>query len=174
MPPLDDRGDRPMAMPFVMASSHTMQQTAAGMSPAHLNGSGLSSSTSSPRGAPSWNGAGALEDPSYRTSSSVPPPSGYLGSPHDAHVRSPVQGHRYAASSSSHAAPPLGRMGGNTSSSGIHLQMTSPPPLSGRARPPSVDKDADEDRFRFIIVIGPSSFLVSTGRTYALLRVYMF
>ena len=136
IPPLDDRGDRPMAMPFVMASSHTMQQTAAGMSSAHLNGSGLSSSTSSPRGAPSWNGAGALEDPSYRTSSSAPPPSGYLGSPLDAHVRSPVQGHRYASSSGSHGPPPLARMGGNTASSGIHHRMTSPPPQSGRARPP--------------------------------------
>ncbi|KAF8186351.1 Sds3-like-domain-containing protein [Pholiota molesta] len=133
MPPLEDRGDRPMAMPFVMASSHTMQQAAAGIpSSSHINGSGLSSSTSSPRGAPSWNASGGMDD-SYRMSSSAPPPSGY---PHDAHVRSPVQGHRYATSSGPHAPPPLGRMG-NTSSSGIHHRMATPPlPQPGRARPP--------------------------------------
>ncbi|KAF9485623.1 hypothetical protein BDN70DRAFT_870920 [Pholiota conissans] len=139
MPPLEDRGDRPMAMPFVMASSHTMQQTAAGISSgSHINGSGLSSSTSSPRGAPpSWNAPGGMDD-SYRVSSSAPPPSGYMGSPHDAHMRSPVQGHRYAASSGGHAPTPLGgRIGNSSSTSGIHHRMASPPlPPPGRSRPP--------------------------------------
>ncbi|KAF9563837.1 hypothetical protein CPC08DRAFT_306116 [Agrocybe pediades] len=128
MIPLDDRGDRPMAMPFVMASSQTMQQVNNASGP-HLNGSAVGSSTSSPRG-PSWN-TPAADDPAYRMSNPSGPTSGY-SSAHDS--RSPVQAHRYPAGAASH---PLGRMSSSNSSSAHHHRMgTPPPPPSNRARPP--------------------------------------
>ena len=139
MMPLEDRGDRPMATPFTMASSQTMQHAAAGISSStHINGS---SSTSSPRGAPPWSN-NPMDDPSYRMSSSSgappPPPPGYMGSSHD---RSPVQAHRYPPpSSSSHPSHPLGRMPNNNSNnnaSSAYHRMSSPPlPPPSRARPP--------------------------------------
>ncbi|KDR77151.1 hypothetical protein GALMADRAFT_225287 [Galerina marginata CBS 339.88] len=133
MVPFDDRGDRPMATPFVMASSQTMQQTVAGMSGPHLNGSGLASSTSSPRG-PSWNTPAASEDPSYRmpSSSSGPPPQGHIGPSHDVHSRSPVQGHRYPG-------PPhssMGRMPSGSSSAHHHRPSSPPIPTPNRSRAP--------------------------------------
>lgn len=127
----DDRADRPMATPFVMASSHTMQQvTASTPSGPYVNGSGAGSAATSPRdqrGAPSWNTPGG-EEPPYRMSSTAPP--GYHGSSHDPHVRSPVQAHRYGP-----GGPPSSRMSTGGSSSSIH-RISSPPPPSGRARPP--------------------------------------
>jgi len=134
MMPLDDRGDRPMAMPFVMASSQTMQQTNAALSSApHLNGSGGVNSTASPRVGPSWNTPASTEDASYRVSSSSAPPSGYSG-PHEPHPRSPVQSHRYP-NSSSHV-PSMGRMPNNSTSSNIHRIGSPPLPPSNRARAP--------------------------------------
>ena len=132
MMPLEDRGDRPMATPFTMASS---QHTASGISSStHINGS---SSTSSPRGPPSWNTPGnPMDDPPYRMSSSgaPPPPPGYMGSSDD---RSPVQAHRYPASSSSHPSHPMGRIPNSNNSSSAYHRMSSPPlPPPSRARPP--------------------------------------
>jgi hypothetical protein len=83
-PPLDDR-ERPLAIPFVMTSTHAMQPS--NISPP---ASAPPNGTSSPRG--SWN---TPEDNSFR----IPPPSsGYLGS-HEGQSHSP--GHRYTNSSSS-------------------------------------------------------------------------
>jgi len=137
MMPLEDRGDRPMATPFTMTSSQTMQHAAAGISSStHINGS---SSTSSPRGAPPWSN-NPIDDPSYRMTSSSgapPPPPGYMGG--SSHDRSPVQAHRYPPSSSSHPSHPLARMpnNNNNNASSAYHRMSSPPlPPPSRARPP--------------------------------------
>jgi hypothetical protein len=109
--PVDDRGDRPMSGPFVMAPGAAPPSS-------HMNGSGVGNSTASPKGQAIW-----AEDPSYRM-----PPAGYMGalSAHEAH-RSPVQAQRYTP-----GAPP-----GRTlpPASSIH-RMVSPPPPINRARPP--------------------------------------
>ncbi|KAF9463230.1 Sds3-like-domain-containing protein [Collybia nuda] len=88
-PIIDDR-DRPLAMPFVMPSTHSIQHTSV---PPSVNVP--HNGTSSPHG--SWNPS---DDSSFRLppSSSVPTPSGYIGA-HESHS-SP--GHFYNSSSSSH------------------------------------------------------------------------
>ncbi|KAF9045519.1 hypothetical protein BJ165DRAFT_167867 [Panaeolus papilionaceus] len=110
MVPLDR--DRPLATPFVMASTQTMQQ---------LNGA-----ASSPRNGPSWNGPGSSSEDAYRGhGSSSAPSQSYGASPHDAHMRSPVQ--RYA---------PANRAPSSGSSQTPFHRMGSPPPPVSRARPP--------------------------------------
>ncbi|PPR03373.1 hypothetical protein CVT24_012498 [Panaeolus cyanescens] len=110
MVPLDR--DRPLATPFVMASTQTMQQ---------LNGA-----SSSPRNGPSWNGPGSSSDDAYRGHApSSGPSQPYGASPHDAHMRSPAQ--RYA---------PANRAPSSGSSQAPFHRMGSPPPPVSRARPP--------------------------------------
>jgi len=121
----EDRNERSNATPFALGSPHSMPPPLLGMPhSSHLNGSGVGGFVSSPKGQSTWN-ASVGED-SYRM-----PSSGYLGGPSSHDHRSPVQAHRYPPS----GVPPLGRgIPSNSSSSSLH-RITSPPPLSSRARP---------------------------------------
>lgn len=125
MLPLEER-DRPMAMPFVMPPSHPMQQASTPNS--HLGSSSVTGSGTSPRGAPpSWTTSSSYDDaPRIPSTSSAP---GYMKSPHthDTHVRSPIQGHRYAPPSSTGSG-----MGRHITTGSLSSSL--PPP--SRARPP--------------------------------------
>ena len=125
MLPLEER-DRPMPMSFVMAPSHNVQPTPTPNS--HLSSSAPGTS---PRGAPpSWPTPSSYDDTHRMPSSSTP---GYSPRAHDA-VRSPIQAHRYAPSSTSSGMGRHIATGSSSSSSGLHHMISTPPP--NRVRPP--------------------------------------
>ena len=134
MLPLEER-DRPMPMPFAMPPSHNIQPASAPNS--HLGSSNVPGSGTSPRGAPpSWPAPSSYDDTHRIPSTSSAP--GYLNSPHphDA-VRSPIQGHRYAPSTSTGSGMGRHITTGSSSSSGLHHMISTPPPSRARPPPPS-------------------------------------
>ena len=108
--------DRPLSSPFVMAPAPTSSLSTSLLPSSHMNGSGVGSSASSPKGQAIW-----ADESSYRLL-----PAGYMGglTSHEVH-RSPIQAHRYTPAPSNRSLPPA---------SSIH-RMVSPPPTN-RARPP--------------------------------------